>query len=254
MASLGFVTRLILVWFGLVLISLVWMAFRVLPPRDGWWAVAMWMLATVFLGPIAVGAHYRTQKGGATGTLSEVVGASTFCVAAYSIAWVVSIALLIQAGDEPNPLTTLLALAFIPVSAGLLIVRAPLLQRLGVPYRRGLRRGLLGEVMNWSLGLAAFFSVSIYVDNRWFSTIPHPTSPYYWAMASLAALSGLVVLMVLHWLLHMRGFTIWAPLSARQSGENAGVRLPMLRDSWWLLLATVAVMVLGIALSASVFQ
>lgn len=252
--SLGLIARVILGWFAVVLVCLVWMAVRVLSLRAGWWETTLWLLAALLLGPIALAAHHRVQTGGANEPFSQILGASLFSVVGYSIAWVVSIALLIQAGEEPNPLTTLLALVVLPVVTGLLIIRAPLLRRLGVPYGRVMRLGLVAEVITWSLGLVAFFSVSIYVDNRWFSTIPHPTSPHYGALAAPAALIGLVVLIVLHWLLHKRGFTIWAPTSPGHEGEDATVRLPTLRDSWWTPLATVVIMVFGTALSASVFQ
>jgi hypothetical protein len=213
----------------------------------------MWMFATLVLGPLAIAIHYWSSTAGAKpGNL--ILCASLFCVAAYSMAWVGSVWLLIRAGDEPNPLATLAALAVIPIVMGLMLVRIPLLRRLGLPRGRALRRGLLTEVMAWSLALTAFLSVSLYVDNRWLSTIPHPTSPYYGALASLAALGALILLVVLHWILDRRGFVVWAGNSREQRASAATIQLPTMRNSWWLLLVTLAVMIGGIALSASLFQ
>lgn len=253
-ASLALMTRVILGWFALVLACLVLMVVRVLPPRDGWWVAAMWLPATLLLGPIAILIHHQVEKDGTVTPLGQVLGASLFCVVGYSIAWVISVWLLKRSGDEANPLSTLAALIVVPILTGLLVVKAPLLRRLGVQYGRAIRRGLLAEMITWSIGLATFFSVTIYVDNRWLSTIPYPTSPYYGAMASLAALVALLVLVVLHRILLNRGFTIWATASSGHQGADATVSLPTLRNSWLLLLGTLVVAFAAIALAAGAFD
>jgi hypothetical protein len=89
----------------------------------------------------------------------------------------------------------------------------------------------------------------MYIDERWLTTIPSPTSPYYGALASMAALVALVALLPLCWVLRKRGFTIWPAPSSGQATADAAVRLPTLRDSWWLLLATLGVMVGGLVLA-----
>jgi CubicO group peptidase (beta-lactamase class C family) len=251
-ASLGLATRVILVWFVLILVCLVWMAFRVFAVRDGWWAAAMWLLGALLVGPIAIVIHRRVHRGDPV-PLNDILCASVFCVVAYSIAWVGAVWLLFRAGDEPNPVVTLAALLVIPIVTGLLLVRAPMLRRRGVQPRRIPRMGLLAELITWSFTLAVFFSVSIYVDNRWLSTVPPPTSPYYGALASLAALGGLLALLALHWLMHRRGFTIWTVSSHGRHDSEALLRMPTLRDSWWMLLATLVLMAAGIVLAASAF-
>ena len=248
-ASLGLMTRVLLGWFVLALVSLVGMGVLVLPPRDGWWAAGIWLLAALLLGPLAIIAHYLTLGSRGGEVRSPVLGAALFGVVGYSIAWAVSVWLLLSAGEEPNPLATLGALVVIPILAGLLIVRAPLLRRAGIGVRRAMRRSLLVEVITWTLGLAAFLSVSMYIDERWLTTIPSPTSPYYGALASMAALVALVALLPLCWVLRKRGFTIWPAPSSGQATADAAVRLPTLRDSWWLLLATLGVMVGGLVLA-----
>jgi CubicO group peptidase (beta-lactamase class C family) len=252
-ASLGSMTRLITGWFAVLGICLVWMAVRLIRFRVGWWAAAIWMLAALVLGPLAIAIHYWARRSGAKPS-NLILCASLFCVAAYSVAWVASVWLLISAGDEPNPLATLAALVVIPIAMGLLLVRIPLLRSHDLAWGRTMRVGLLTEVITWSLALTAFLSVSLYVDNRWLSTIPHPTSPYYGALASLAALGALILLVALHWTLYRRGFTIWEGTSHGHGEAAATLQLPTMRNSWWLLLVTVAVMVGGIALSVSVFQ
>ena len=60
---------------------------------------------------------------------------------------------------------------------------------------RGKDRAFSRPVM--LLGLAVFFSFTVYVDNRWISTIPHPTSPYFGATMSLLAFFGAAVFLAL---------------------------------------------------------
>jgi hypothetical protein len=253
-ASIATLSRLVMAWLVVVAASLVWMAFRVVPLRgESWWTATIWLLAALLLGPIALFAHHLMCKRGAGEPLCQVVGASLFCATGYGVAWVVSVWLLLEGGEEPNPFVTLSAVVLIPVIAGLLLVRAPLLVRSGVEgFGRAARRGVFGEAITWSLGLTAFVSLTLYVDNRWLSTIPYPTSPFFGAMISLGALMALAALLPLHWLLHSRGFTIWSrPLA---SSAHPAVRLPTLRNSWWVLLATLVAMLAGIAFSASSFQ
>jgi hypothetical protein len=164
-----------------------------------------------------------------------------------------AIALLLRGGADPNPLAILGATVLIPLIIGLFGIRSPLLRRSGVvTYGRAARRGLLVEVITWSLGLAVFFPLTLYVDNRWLSTIPYPTSPYFGAMMSVMALLGAVVLFPLHLVLQRRGFTAW-PAPPGGSGTTAEVRLPTLRDSWRLLLTTLVIMLAAIGFAGSVF-
>ncbi len=68
-----------------------------------------------------------------------------------------------------------------------------------------------------------------------------------------AALGGLIVLLGLHWFLHRRGFTIWAAASPDRQAADTALRLPTLRNAWWILLAALVVMVAGISLAVSAF-
>jgi hypothetical protein len=184
--------------------------------------------------------------------MARAACAALFAVAGYAVAWTLAVTLLLRGDADPNPLATLGATIVLPILVGLLAVRSPLLARSrGGTYRSATRRGILAEVITWALGLAVFFPLTLYVDNRWLSMIPHPTSPYFGAMISVIALVGLLVLLPLHLLMDRRGFTVW-PSPAGGSG-NAGLSLPTMRNSWWLLLATLATMIATIAIAASWF-
>lgn len=251
--SFGVTSQLILMWLIVVAISLLAMVVRLIRTEAPVsWESGIWLIATLLLGPFAVAAHWAEKRREAAAPIERAVCASLFAVAGYSAAWTVAVMLLLRGDADPNPLVILGATILLPIVIGLLAIRAPLLRRSGVVgYGPAARRGILVELITWSLGLAVFFPATLYVDNRWLSIIPHPTSPYFGAMISITAVMGTVVLVPLHLLLERRGFTVWPTSGA--AGGDGGLSLPRMRDSWWLLLATVATMVAALAFAGSTF-
>jgi hypothetical protein len=251
--SLGLTSRLIMAWLVVVALSLLGMLVRLARgEKPISWESAMWLIAILLVGPVALAAHWIDKRSGDRVPMARAACAALFAVAGYAVAWTLAVTLLLRGDADPNPLATLGATIVLPILVGLLAVRSPLLARSrGGTYRSATRRGILAEVITWALGLAVFFPLTLYVDNRWLSMIPHPTSPYFGAMISVIALVGLLVLLPLHLLMDRRGFTVW-PSPAGGSG-NAGLSLPTMRNSWWLLLATLATMIATIAIAASWF-
>ena len=251
--SFGFTSKLIMVWLVLIALSLLGMLVRLArSEKPISWESAMWLTATLLVGPVAVATHWMDKRRGDHAPMERAACAALFAVAGYSVAWTLAVTLLMRGDADPNPFATLGATIFLPILVGLLAVRSPLLARSsGATYRRASRRGILAEVITWALGLAVFFPLTLYVDNRWLSTIPHPTSPYFGGMISVMALVGLLVLLPLHLLMDRRGFTVWP--SPAGGGSDAGLSLPTMRNSWWLLLATLATMIAAIAIAVSWF-
>jgi hypothetical protein len=207
------------------------------------WDWAVWLTATVLLGPIAPLVH---MVGG------RPIRASVFSVVGYSLAWVIAVIALLAVAGEPNPPLILGSTVLLPVLVGLFMIRAPALRRAGIgSYANGLRRGFLAEMITWGLGFAVYFPLTFFLDDRWLSTIPSPSSPFFGAMMSVLALAGLVVLFVLHTVMHRLGFTVGSAsvMVAGEPGEN--LRLPRVRDSWWLLLIALVIMAGSLALTVS---
>ncbi|MDH3398164.1 MAG: serine hydrolase, partial [Acidimicrobiia bacterium] len=253
------VSKVVLVWLIVVLAALIWMVVRLVRSRAATvWDWTVWLLATVLLGPIAVLVHRVVPSrpdARSPATRLSVVSASLLSISGYGAAWVLAVLLLQNLGDDPNPLATLGSTLLIPLAVGLLLIRAPLLRRGGIrPFRKAISRGVVAELITLSIGVAALFSLTLYVDNRFLSTIPDATSPYFWAMMSFMTLVGLVALLPLNSLLARRGFSIWPAAATVQSTESAVLRLPTLRDSWWMLLVALGIMIAVIGLAASTFQ
>lgn len=238
------VSRGVIAWLALVALSLVWMVLRLVRTRRArLWNWAVWLTATALLGPIAPLVH---MVGG------RPIRASVFSVVGYSLAWVVAVIALLAVAGEPSPPLILGSTVLLPVLVGLFMIRAPVLRRAGIgSYADGLRRGILTEMVTWGFGFAVFFPLTFFLDDRWLSTIPSPSSPFFGAMMSVLALAGLAVLLVLHTVMRRLGFTVGSGsvLEAGEPGET--LRLPRLRDSWWLLLIALLVLAGSLAFTVS---
>jgi CubicO group peptidase (beta-lactamase class C family) len=253
------VGRVVLAWLIVVLVALIWMIVRLVrAPRATTWEWMVWLAATVLLGPIALLVHRLAHSVSDTEEADrrrQVICASVFSITGYAFAWSVAFVILANLGDDPHPLAIPGTTLLIPLLVGLLLIRAPLLHRSAlISYRKGASRGFLAELITWSLGFAVFFPLTLYVDNGWLSTIPSPTSPYFWGMMSAMTLVGWVVLMPLNSVMRGRGFSIWPAVAAAQDGNHLEtLRLPTLRNSWWMLLSTIAIMVAAVGLAVNTF-
>lgn len=251
------ISRVVVAWLIVVLLSLAWMVFLLLRERDTWlWQAPVWLVATCLVGPIAPLLYRRKRRRQSVpGGSADAACASLFCVAGYGLAWVVVVFVLLSLGDNPNPLAILGSALLIPLAIGLLFIRAPALMAAGVrPYRRAVRRGLFGELMRLSLAFAVFFPLTMYFDNQLLSTIPSPTSPYFGAMMSVLGLIGLAVLFPLETIMVRRGFGLPTVGSTGAVAEGQiGVATPTIRNSWWMLLGSVAVMVVSLGWAIASF-
>lgn len=172
-------------------------------------------------------------------------------MAGYGAAWFLAIVALLGSGDDANPFVVLGSTLLIPFGVGLLLVRAPLLARAGVGgWRKGVRRGVVAEIITLFVAFTLLFPLTFYFDARVLSTLPHPSDPFFWGMMSVLVLTGIALLMPLHYLLLRRGFTIWPGVSRDRPGE---VQVPTLRDSWWLLLASLALAIVMLVVAVSAF-
>lgn len=229
-------SRIVLAWIVLVVLAALTMAgLLARSERSGFADWAGWLLATLVLGPLAVAAFVFSARGSPT---AQVTCAAALCMTGYAVAWVGAVAILFGTTGDPNPLTTIGALVVLPIGFGLLVIRTPRLSRAGsTGFWRAARRGLFSEVTTAIVGVAALLSVTIYVDNRLASVVPYPTSPYFWAMLAVGSTVGLVAMLPVHYVMLLRGFTIWP-----EPGDGiTSVRLPTLRNSWLMLVATVAI-------------
>ena len=247
-ATFTLVARAIVVWLVIVAASLLWMAIRLVRSGAGSaWEAAVWITATLLAGPVAPLIH--RFAGMDPGSPGKVVRASLFHMTGYAAAWFGGLALVQSAGTEPGPGPIFGGTLLLPFLTGLLVIRAPLLRRGGAGrYHVAARRGIVAEVITVGLAFAAFFPLIMYFDDRLFSVVPYPSSPYFWGMMAVVTLAGTAVLAGLHSLLQRREFDVWP------GPGGTAVRIPTLRDSWWMVAGSLLIALLALTLAASAFD
>jgi hypothetical protein len=255
-ASFVWLGRGIALWLLAVLVSLIWMSIRLVRNKGPLWQWAIWLLATLVLGPVSPAIHAladQNQDGSPLPPWKQAAGAALFGVSGYTFAWILAIALLIGLQREPHPLMILGLCYLTPLLIGLLFVRGPLLLHQGSRgYGRALLQGLLTELIILNLGFAVLFPLTMFVQQHLFSTMPHPTSPFFWGIMWFIAAVGLLVLFPLCYWMGQRGYQIWfEDTTAGQGNRCRASAVPTLRDSWGALLVTSGLMIAMIALTIS---
>ena len=235
------------VWLLLVVLSMIWLAWRLYRQRISPLFGLLWLLAGLFLGPVAVLSQALLERGrlgsASVSQRGQILGAAIFSLAGYMLGWVLAINLLIRAQTAVHPLLILLVTYLPPFILGLLLVRGPLNQRASQQgLGRSIRVGLLAEVIQWNLVYGVMFGLTMLIFERWLSFTPSWSNPIFWFMNALIGAGSLVVLILLNHLQDRRGFTIWP--------EASGVLvLPSMRNSWWLLLLAVGLAIAALALT-----
>ena len=127
------------------------------------------------------------------------------------------------------------------------MVRIPLVhQEVKTWSWRTLTRSFLSEVIVLNLGYAVFFPLTMLLSTRLLSQIPHPTSPFFWALISFVAIIAVIILTPLHYWLIRRGDNLRSGIAADKASSRHVLGL---RFTWPALLATSATMVAALAVT-----
>jgi len=243
--------RGIIVWFGMVLISMIWMAIYLCHTQkfSSWGKIILW-LSTLFLGPVSLIlairlGHPGTEQAQPPGWM-RAWGASALTVTGYSIAWFIAIAWVISLGSSPHPLAILGLTYFLPLLVGLFFIRIPLQQAKAKPWQT-FTRSLLGTVITLNLGYGVFFPLTMLISDRLLTQIPYPNNPIFWAMISFIAVVGTIILTPLQYWMIQRGCCIPSGLVIHETGN--GTTLPRFRTTWPALLATFVMMVAALVIT-----
>jgi CubicO group peptidase (beta-lactamase class C family) len=238
-----------IVWIALMALSVLAMSISLAIARErSLWMWGIWILASLFLGPIGPVLWRLTAAPDPpaprwSSTLASAVASSV----GYSTAWLVAIAFIIEMGDEANPAIVLAGFG-LPLIVGLFAVRAPWVAKAGGGrYASALRKGLVGELISFHIGVGVLFAVTLYVDNRILATVPYPISPFFWPMIALITAVSTSALWLIHYWIARRGLTVWF------TDPGPSSRLPRWADSWWMVGASFVTMVLLIGGTAAVF-
>jgi CubicO group peptidase (beta-lactamase class C family) len=233
-SAYGTLSRGLLVWYSLGLLSLAGMAIHLFRTRERGLAERLgWLSAALFLGPIAALIYITLHRkpAGRRSSLQQALGTSTLAVSAYCVGWAAAVTLLIRLGDASQP-PTILAISYLnPFLAGLLLCRLPLTAGRGLK----LSRSLLAEFTSANLGFAALFMVTLVLGQRLFSSVPGVTSPFFWFVTGIAALVALLLHIPLDMWMFRGGYALPGGAAANDR-ERPG--LPSFRQAWPALLGT----------------
>jgi hypothetical protein len=248
-ASMVWSARVALVWLLLVVSSMTVTAIRLTRVKaDGFKGFFAWLLAALLFGPLVLLIHRLVnprESGSSLVNWREATGASCFRIGGYALAWVIVIILLHRLGDDAHPLLVLVVPYFIPLLVGLLLMRAPFLLRQGAGrLRSAISRRLLVEAISMNIGFAVLFPLTMFAQERVFSTLPLPTNPYFGVTLSVMAIAGLTALLPVQLVMGRRWHTVWPGMGTDSTDVWV---LPALRDSWWLLLITLGIMIASLA-------
>lgn len=241
--TLAQVTKAIAIWICLLLISTVWMCATLLFSRGiAGWVRLLWVLSALLLGPAAVliyRASRRSQDGNQSSSWTQAWRASALMVPVYAAAWSLALTLLMQVGYSPHPLMILGASYFVPLLVVIVLVRIPLQYR-GASENlwRKLTHGLLADITTNNLAYAVFFPLVMLFSERVLTTLPHPSSPFFWGMITWAALAALVTQIPLQRWLSQRGYALYSDQD--QADASQGSLKPALAGTLVLIVLSLA--------------
>jgi hypothetical protein len=189
----------------------------------------VWTTITLFFGPLGPLAYWlivrRPARRGTTPPAWQCAFGATLCGAAGNILGLLLL-LVIFIVYVPSGSTGSLALVA-PFVAGWLGFYAPLLAlETGRSYWLAARKSLLVSVISTVLVAAGAVPVVIVLNSRWYPYLLDLAGPYFWAMHTLAAMAGALVLYPFNlWMTH-RGLWVWPALDRASDPP----RLPSLQS------------------------
>lgn len=247
---IGWVT---VAWILLVLVSAIWMVFRLIAAKQLSTLCGInWLLAALFLGPIAILVHIRSHPVSgkkAPSNWGRTFHASALVTTGYSAAWVLALVLVTCFGGDPHPLVILGSTYLVPIILSLLIFRSPLLaKQTQTRYQEVVSRSVLTEFITFNIGFAVYFLVTMLMVEHLLTTIPTISSPFFWALIFLVSSAGLVFLVPVHYWMRSRGYTV--PSTLEEENDQA-FSSPTLKKDWTALLISIVVLVAALVILIS---
>jgi hypothetical protein len=221
-----------------------------LAERRSGWSSALWLISALVLGPLAVGIYafsHNRRDWDRIAIQPRAWETSALIIPGYALGWTLAISLLINLGEQPHPLATLSCTYLLPLFAGLCLVRLPLLVR---QYPGSVTimfpKALLSEFITWNFGYAVFFPLTNLISQRMLTTMPGPSSPFFWAMISSVSVAGVVILVPLQAWMHRRGLGL---PSGSTSALTAKPSLLDQRTGRLALLTSLAILIASLAIT-----
>jgi hypothetical protein len=194
----------------------------------------VWTIISLFFGPLGPLAYWllvrRPARRGAKPPAWQRALGATLCGAAGNILGLLLLLVTIIVYVPSGSAGPLVLVA--PFLAGWLGFCAPLLALdMGHTYWLAARKSLLVSVMSTVLVAAGAVPVVIVLNSRWYPYLLDLAGPYFWAMHTLAAIAGALVLYPFNLWMTRRGLWVWP-------AQNRAGHLPKLPSLQSLFLKT----------------
>jgi len=254
--------RTLLAWFILTAAALVLFLYdQVRGTPTAWPMRLIWLVVVLFTGPLGLLAYWLAHRQPARAPDSQAVltngrralGATAYSAAGYGVAMVLVQVVVNSLPVLPaGPAIALAVIYALPLLIGLLVFRAPLLASLVEGgYRAAVQRTLLSEIVAVNLALTGAIPALLIPVNRHplvFGTANLPT----WGLFSMATIAGAIVLHPFNLWMARRGITVWpvrVVVGAAAGRGQESVVTPSLRDAWWVLLLSIALLIASLGLT-----
>lgn len=242
---------LLTAWAALVAGSLALLSWSLAHDKLVPWGIGLvWMVIAIFFGPVGPLAYgLLVRRPAKRGTLppswQRALGA-TVCSAAGNILGLLLLLTTFVAfvpSGNTGPLVLL-----VPFVVGWLGLRAPLLaSETGRRYWHAARKTALAEIVSTALVAAGAMPVVVLLENRWYPYVFDLTSPFFWALHTIASFAGALAVCTLYLWMAARGFQVWP---FQETNEDSTTEFS-LRNAWGAVLASLSALTTIIMLVVS---
>lgn len=212
-AGFQLVTWVASLWSVISLISLLGMGGMLLVKRKNKNDWFLWLLGTLFLGPVALlgyGYVHRIVKHRKKTHTVEALRLAIFESGPHTLGWAVAMVLLVRQGSNPHPLLTLGTTYFLPLLAAVSLHRVPLIRSLRkTDLSIQWRRGLLPEFIANNVNFGVMFPLMMILNNRILTVVPDILTPYFWIMISTLSLVDFLMQWLIQTWMISRGAPTW---------------------------------------------
>jgi CubicO group peptidase (beta-lactamase class C family) len=200
-------------WLVLVLISMALMVIRLMQKKCFSWKDILWILSTLFLGPIALILLSRTKDISVDDSLHIWKGAlqtGVFAVGVSVLGWWIAFSILVGLGNDPHPLVILGSTYLVPLLCGILLHQLPATLSWGkVRVFPRFSRSLLPELITNNISFAVMFPLLMILNNRFLNSVPLDFGLFTWVMLSALSFVNILVQYPFQYWMRKQGYLTW---------------------------------------------
>ncbi len=214
----------------------------------------LWLLGTLFLGPIALLDYayvHGMSNGARISQKVETFRLAVFEAGPHTLGWGIAMVILVRLGGNPHPLFILGSTYLIPLLMAILLNRLPMvmsLERTSSGVKR--HRSLLPEFISNNINFGVMFPLMMILNNRILTVIPDILTPYFWGMMSFLSLADFLVQYFIQAWMIRRGVLTWE--RGVELEEDLDV-VPRMEKGWQILILSGLFLVITLAITITQF-